>query len=62
MVEPSGDVLYYGDNLDVLRQHVPESRSRPQVTRAIVQIPYRRRATTNWKCAIDQGANRCATR
>ncbi len=24
MVEPPGNILYYGDNLDVLRQHVPD--------------------------------------
>jgi hypothetical protein len=24
MAAPSGNVLYYGDNLDVLRRHVPD--------------------------------------
>jgi 16S rRNA G966 N2-methylase RsmD len=24
MAKPSGNVLYYGDNLDVLRRHVPD--------------------------------------
>jgi len=24
MAEPPGNILFYGDNLDVLRQHVPD--------------------------------------
>jgi hypothetical protein len=30
MVEPTGNVLYYGDDLDVLRRHVPNESVDPE--------------------------------
>jgi site-specific DNA-methyltransferase (adenine-specific) len=43
MAKPSGNVLYYGDNLDVLRRHVPDE----SVDLVYLDPPFNSNATYN---------------
>jgi 16S rRNA G966 N2-methylase RsmD len=43
MAKPSGNVLYYGDNLDVLRRHVPDE----SVDLVYLDPPFSSNATYN---------------
>jgi site-specific DNA-methyltransferase (adenine-specific) len=51
VVEPPGNILYYGDNLDVLRQHIPDA----SVDLVYLDPPFNSNATYNVLFAEQSG-------